>query len=192
MPSRRCLWIIVCLSATHAGCAQSGPLLSQGAGVGTLKTSLSHMEYENQQLRRENASLKAEVRETEDRLVQEESANGELTSRLDNAMVMLKGRGLGGTDVAETNPNDPGPERPRTTLPAGRSSRKARKPPFARIPGQLDLLPPSSDGDQASLNGWGSSGLRGVEDADPPGSRDQPVIWLPVARGSTEPAGSRR
>ena len=177
MLSRRRLWLIACLSATAAGCAQSsGSLLSRGTNVGTLKTSLSHMEYENQQLRKEVASLKAEARQTEDRLVQEESANGELSARLDDARALLKRKGLDGGEMADSSVPDPGPERPRTTLPAGRSTRKPRKPPFAQVPGRVDPLPPAEGGDEAG----------------PQSRLEDPAVWLPVARGTTEASGSRR
>ncbi len=190
MPSRRCLWntISCLLLAAVAGCAQSGPMLSRGTGVGTLKTSLSHMEYENQQLRRELASLKAEVRDTEDQLVQEETANGELSSRLDNALAMLKQRGALENGVAEGEPNS---QPPRTTLPAGRSTRKGRKPPFAQIRNQIESLPSEDDKEPAPR--WGVPSSSSNEPSVPQSSRlDNPAVWLPVARGTTAPTTSRR
>ena len=75
------------------------------------------MEYENQQLRREIASLKAEVRQAEDRLVQEESANGDLSARLGNAMALLKRPGVGEGELADTG---------------GRNARRRRSPPAVR------------------------------------------------------------
>ena len=53
--------------------------------MGQLKTSLSHLEYENAQLKRDVAKLQQENRAMEDRLVQEEQDNGDLTARLDDA-----------------------------------------------------------------------------------------------------------
>ena len=190
MPSRRYVRRSAVLCA-GSRLRRSGPLLSKGTGVGTLKTSLSHMEYENQQLRREVASLKAEIRQTEDRLVQEEAANGEISARLDNATAMLRRRGLEGSELADTGPADPGPERPRTTLPAGRSNKKARKPPSAQIPGRLEVLPPSESDDTTS-NGWGS--WSPDTDADPAAQcrRDAPVVWLPVARDASDSSATRR
>ena len=63
------------LAATSllAGCAQPGPILSRFTTIGTLKTSLSHLEFENQQLRSKVATLESENREIENRLVQEEA-----------------------------------------------------------------------------------------------------------------------
>src|SRR5436190_18235913 len=87
--------IAVLLAATSlvTGCAQSGPVRAHRTTLGTLKTSVSHLEYENEQLRREVAQLKTENREIEDRLVQEEAANDELTSRLDDARNVISRRG---------------------------------------------------------------------------------------------------
>jgi hypothetical protein len=171
--SRNRLWSLP-LVAILTGCAGSGPLLSQQTGIGTLKTSVSRLEFENQQLKSQLANLKAESRRIEDRLVQEEAANGELTARLDDARNLLSGRGLGpGSDSASGR-----------TLPAGRSNRVPRKPPFARIPGQIDVGPPAN-----------------VEDipADPregdlfgPQSRlERWNPWLPVASGASDPSSLR-
>lgn len=186
MSSRRLVRIIAGLCVLLSGCAQSGTLLSKGTNVGTLKTSLSHMEYENSQLRREVASLKSELRQTEDRLVQEESANGELSARLDNATAMLKRRGLDGSELADTGPVDSGSglglgsDRPRTTRPAGRPGKKVRKPPSAQIPGRLEVLSPPG-GEDTTWN-----------DPESPIQRDRPVVWLPVAGGVTDSTPARR
>lgn len=170
-------WMVL-LAATVSGCAQSGPLLTQGTTVGSLKTSLSHMEYENQQLKREVASLKAENRDIEGRLVQEESVNGELSARLDDARDLLRGRG-----IADDTGSDGGA--PRTTLPAGQSTRKKRKPPFARIPGRLDPLPSLEDETEPQSKRDPS--------ADGPQSRLQRNnVWLPVVGGLLEPTPARR
>src|SRR4051794_28361793 len=92
--------------ATVGGCAQPGPLLSQRTTVGSLKASLSHLEYENRQLRGEVAALKDENREIENRLVQEEAHNGDISARLDDARTLLGNRGPAGNDAL-----DPGPAR---------------------------------------------------------------------------------
>jgi hypothetical protein len=160
------------LFVTLSGCAGTAPLLSSGTGVGTLKTSLSHLEFENQQLKREVASLKSENRKIEDRLVQEEAANGELTARLDDARNLLGQRGLRPSD--EGNGSSAG-----RTLPAGRSNREPRRPPFARIPGRIDAVPPANEEDMP------------VEprerDLFGPQSRlEKREPWLPVAIGASE------
>ncbi len=53
-----------------AGCSGRATFLSGGPTVGQLKTSLSHLEYENAQMKRDMAKLKQENRAMEDRLVQ--------------------------------------------------------------------------------------------------------------------------
>src|SRR3954465_2235557 len=68
-----------------AGCAQPPRFLSNRVSYGTLKTSLSHLEYENQQLRPQVSQLKSETRDIETRLVREERDNAALSARLDNA-----------------------------------------------------------------------------------------------------------
>ena len=76
-----------------SGCSQSRPMLSQRTSVGSLKTGLSQLEFQNQQLRQQVANLKADNRRIEDQLVQEETANGELSARLDDARNLLGRRG---------------------------------------------------------------------------------------------------
>ena len=62
--------------------------------MGQLKTSLSHLEYENEQLKKTTAKLERENRSMEDRLVQEQMENGDLTARLDDARNLLRERGV--------------------------------------------------------------------------------------------------
>ena len=59
--------------------------LNGGASPGQIKVSLSHLQFENEQLKAEVAKLKDENRTMEDRLVQEQIHNGDLTARLDDA-----------------------------------------------------------------------------------------------------------
>ena len=133
----RRLLFLVSLACAVPGCAGSGSgsFLSPSASVGSLKTSLSHMEYENQQLRSQVAKLETDNRQIENRLVQEESANGELSARLDDARTLLSDRGIdSGNGVAGSNNSQ-------RTIPAGQSTRKKRKPPFAQIPDRIDSAP---------------------------------------------------
>lgn len=188
MSSARPAWLLAGLLAALSGCAQSGSMLTQRTNVGSLKTGLSHLEYENHQLKKEAASLKAENRQIEDRLVQEESANGDLTARLDDARTLLSRRGLDGGGEPDSGALDPGPSR--KALPAGQSNRKRRKTPFAQIPGRIDVLPPADD--DPSSPGWGKPAPSGFAEPGPTGNTDRPTIWLPVARGATEPPNSRR
>src|SRR3954465_10601589 len=68
-----------------AGCAQPPRFLSNRVSYGTLKTSLSHLEYENQQLRTQVSQLKSENRDIENRLVQEGQVNSDPPPPPDNA-----------------------------------------------------------------------------------------------------------
>lgn len=183
MTSHRTVRLLPLLLALASGCAQSGSMFSRGTTTGSLKASVSQLEYENQQLRRKTASLEKENRDIENRLVQEESLNGELTARLDDARSLLGQRGgsLSGTDV------DPGPGRTGKTLPAGRSSRKGRKPPVAQIPGRIDTVPAGQDESEPRVNDSSTgSGWKG--DPGPQSYHPDPRLWLPVARGTTEPS----
>ena len=49
-----------------------------------MKTTISHLQFENEQLKTEVAKLKEESRSFEDRLVQEQVHNGDLAARLDD------------------------------------------------------------------------------------------------------------
>jgi hypothetical protein len=170
------------LAATSllVGCSQPGPILSRYTTIGTLKTSLSHLEFENQQLRSKVAGLESENRDIENRLVREEAVNGDLSARLDDARdVMAKN----GTNWGSSSG---GPSRDDSTsraLPAGRSSRTPRKPPFARIPGQLDSAPPADGYDDE----YNRATVPSTDAFGPQGLRDDGQ-WLPIARGATAPA----
>lgn len=186
-PFRFAAYVLV---ATAAGCAQSSPLLSRGTTVGTLKTSVSHLQFENDQLRRKVASLESDNRQIEQRLVQEETANGELTARLDDARALLGQRGLG---QADEGVSEPGSAAIRRMLPTGQSSRKRRKPPFAKIPGQLDALAPAEESDSAAPWGSRKSGRRGEAGGLGDQSRlDGFSSWLPVAHDITDSSSTRR
>ena len=170
-------------AASLAGCAQQGSLLSRGPTLGTLKTSVSHLEFENGQLKREVAKLKTETRQTEDRLVQEEQVNGELSSRLDDARNLLSERGHDtGSSRLDPEFND---ESPKRTLPAGNSNRKRRKPPFAQIPGRIDDVPALEPRRENPDDLFGPA-TPGREGPGPQGRRDETDRWLPVAQGIGE------
>jgi hypothetical protein len=181
--------------AALPGCAQPGPLLSQRFTNGTLKASVSQLQFENQQLRREVATLKADNRQVEERLVQEQNANGELTARLDNARTLLSQRGFGAGGDSSLDEAGSGSPPVRNTIPAGRSSRKPRKPPFARIPGQIEVLP--SEEDDSGRSAWGTPTEPATSESEhpdlgPQSHLDRQKVWLPVATETTEPSSKRR
>jgi hypothetical protein len=157
------------------GCAGQSRLLGSRTTVGSLRTSVSHLQHENDQLRRQVADLKSETRTLEDQLVQEEARNGDLAARLDDARHALRGHAADGSSSSlDPEPDDP----PQRTRPAGRTTRKPRKPPFARIPGPGPVeQPPPDDTPGAPVKDLRSDAgaLRGTGG------------WLPIARGSTMP-----
>lgn len=118
------LSLLACMAAIgSSGCSGSSSYITGGPSTGQLKTSLSHLEYENDQLKTQVARLKEENRTMEDRLVQEQLHTGTLTAKLNDVQNVMRDRGL---EVDEI------PDRPRT-LPAGRRTSKPRKPPTAQI-----------------------------------------------------------
>src|SRR5262249_1680215 len=171
MSPARLVWLLAALLVTTSGCAQSGSLLSSRTTVGSLKASLSHLEYENQQLKREVASLKDENREMENRIVQEEAANGDLTARLDDARSLLSQRGV------DASPNGLAPGR--RPPPAARSTKKPRKAPFAQTPGRIDALPPAEDAPPPE-DGRGTTPRPSGNDPGPTSRLDRTPLWLPV------------
>ncbi len=169
-----------------------------------MKTSLSHLQYENEQLKTEVAKLKEESRAMEDRLVQEQIHNGDLTARLDDARNILRDRGfdsdtkLGARTRGKRNA-DPDDEiaQPRT-LPAGRTSKKSRKPPAASIPGDLDNLPTASDEPEPqtgtiSFKSSASTRRRPAfpDDSSRSAADDDDLPWQPVAT-APDPQPPRR
>ncbi|HMB04634.1 MAG TPA: hypothetical protein VKP69_12950 [Isosphaeraceae bacterium] len=179
------LALLLASAGLLSGCAQSGPLLSRGTTLGTLKTSVSHLEFENSQLRRELSKAKSESREFEDRLVQEERTNDDLKSRLDDARNLLSQRGydLGGSSSPSGLDPGSGDPPPAQTLPAGRSSRKRRKPPFVQIPGRIDTVPPSDAKKGTADDLFEQPSTPSRDEFGPQGRRDDLERWLPVAQG---------
>ena len=180
------------------GCAAQGPMLSRQTTLGTLKTSVSRLEYENEQLKRELAEEKSENRRISLRLDQEEAANGELTARLDDARNLISRQGaepegLAGSarSLPAAGPNDPRP----APAPAGR---RPHKPPFAQIRGRIEVPPPPDDepADDPAADDRGAFRvpLRRDDLGPPPGrlNRPAPSPWLPVARGLGSPTSGVR
>ncbi len=174
-----------------AGCSGRSTFLSGGPTVGQLKTSLSHLEYENAQLKRDVAKLEQENRTIEDRLVKEQLDNGDLTARLDDARNLLRDRGEEKSELARTRSDDvrnaSGDGSGARALPAGRASTKKRKLPVARIPGQIEAAPPG-EADEPSLGphpipdpDTDRSSLRLDDDLDHHTFYTGPLRWTPIA-----------
>src|SRR3954452_817405 len=130
--------LVLAASGLLAGCSQMGTTFPRRTTVGTLKSSVSQLEFENDKLRREVAQLKTDSRDIEDRLVQEETENGTLKAKLDDARHLLSQRGydFGGEQPSALGRGGDRSDSP-NTVPAGQSTRKRRKPPFTRIPGRI-------------------------------------------------------
>jgi hypothetical protein len=179
------------------GCSGRGTFLSGGPTVGQLKTSVSHLEYENAQLKRDMAKLQQENRTMEDRLVQEQLDNGDLIAQLDNMRNQVRDRGLEPGERARSRKNGGGEFGddaigPRT-LPAGRSAPKRRKPPVARIPGQIEPAPPGQESSFESEPAvpdpeTDRSSLRLDDDLDHHTFFAGPLRWSPIANRASEPA----
>ena len=169
-------------------------MLSGGSSPGQMKATLSHLQFENEQLKTEVAKLKEENRSMDDRLVQEQMHNGDLAARLDDARNLLRDRGIDsetrvGARSRSTRTGNPDEElsQPRT-LPAGRTSKKPRKPPAASIPGDLDDLPTAPDREDAasgtiSFKDNDAPPLRHAfsDDPGPASDEDDQLRWQPVA-----------
>lgn len=174
LPLTPALFVLVLTGMS--GCSGRGNFLTGGPTVGQLKTSLAHAEVQNQQLQKQVAQLKTDNRSIEDRLVREELNNGDLTARLDNARNLLRGRGVELEERPRTASNsrhnmfddeeddlDSSNAGSRRTLPAGRQSRKTRRPPSVRIPGRIEgTLDEDEDEDAVSSRRptWSPGGLR--------------------------------
>jgi hypothetical protein len=179
-----------------AGCSGQSNFLTGGPTVGQLKTSLSHLEFENEQLKKRTAKLEQESRSFENRLVQEQIDNGDLTARLDDARNLLRDRGiepdvkLGSRQREQAGDLTDADESSRArTLPAGRITRPRRKTPFAQISGPVTALPAAGD-DDAADTGSTKQNRRSTtdrsrrqldDDLDHHSFHSGPLQWLPVA-----------
>ncbi len=165
------------------GCSGRGTYITGGPSSSQLKSSLSRLEFENDELKTQIARLKEENRQFEDRLVQEQLHNGEITARLDDMRNMMRDRGYDDPDA------DAPLARPRT-LPAGRSSPARRKPPAAQISRseEIDEIPPIriEDAPRSDRPSSSSSSRRArpsPTDEDL-GLGEKDMRWTPIAQGA--------
>jgi hypothetical protein len=194
--------LLIATLCVVTGCSGQSGFLTGGPTVGQMKMSLSHLEYENVELKRSVAKLQRENRSMEDRLVQEQIDNGDLTARLDDARNLLRDRGIdsdvrlgsrrpGGARSGSPREDDDPADR---TSPASRAERPRRKPPFAQISGQLDALP-SAGGDDDSFKPKARAKRNTKTNRSNPGFDDDldhqsyhpgPLRWNPVARADND------
>lgn len=168
--------LIVALAGLAAGCEGGGPLTSRHIMMGSLKTSVSQLEYQNDELQRQVAALKAENRRFEDRLVQERAENEALANQLDGAKGRL-GENTGDIRTGSRSRSssvDDADEPPPSQV---RRSKSRRQPPAVAIPGRIEpsRVDPGDD-DVSSVLPPAKSRLASRRTID-----DR---WLPVARGT--------
>ncbi len=166
------------------GCAQSGPIATHRNTVGSLKASVSQLEYDNGNLRKQVADLKSESTRVSNDLDREGIVNGELSARLDDAKDVIRrqggdvaalGRPSGGASKASASTESGDDEIPPPAKSPIRRSRGGRKPPAAQIP---RIEPPTDPGP------GGISPASETYDPGPQASRfADDGRWLPVARG---------
>ncbi|WP_165072514.1 hypothetical protein [Paludisphaera rhizosphaerae] len=173
--------------ALLAGCSGRGTYITGGPSQGQLKSSLSHLEYENDQLKTQVARLKEENRTFEERLVQEQLHNGEITAKLDNARNLLRDGGNPDSDLDA-------PLAGARTLPAGRSSSTRRKAPAAQISQvkESDEIPPIriDDAPRGSRSSSTRSKTARPQD-DSLGFNEDDLRWTPIARDDKSAAPKR-
>jgi hypothetical protein len=156
---------------------------------------VSHLESENQQLKRSVGKLERENRAFEDRLVQEQIDNGDLAARLDDARNLLADRGIEadvrvgsrrGRDDFRGSSGEDDRLAPRT-LPAGQRTKQRRKPPVAKISGPVSTIPPIDEDSpprthrKSGRNPKVDRSARELDDAqDRPALENDTVGWRPI------------
>lgn len=178
------------LASLAAGCSQPGPFLRRQTMMGALKTNVAQLESEKDQLTKELADQRAELRRTESQLAELEAQNGDLAVRLDDARAVMGRQGIddGKAFAPARSASDSDADRPsnRRATPA-RSQPKGRRTPFAQIPNERRSLDepeePLLDRDRDER-----PTRRYRDDSDDQSRLDNSSPWLPVARGATSPS----
>ena len=162
------------------GCSSPGPLSTRQTMVGSLKASVSQLEFDNGKLRKEVGELKADNARLDTQLAQESDANGEMSARLDDAKDLIRRQGGNAQAMgapSRTFEDDEIP--PPAIAPRGRRMKSSRKPPAVQIP---RIEPSTSFGSFSDDLGYEPSSTRSPRDLGPL-DRDTADRWLPVARG---------
>ena len=149
------------------GCAQPGPIASPRNMVGSLKASVSQLEYDNTNLRKQVADMQTETTRAENKLVQ---AEDEIRRQGGDPTALT--RSPSARPEASTASND---EIPAPVQSPVRRSRSTRKPPAAQIP-RIEPRPDPGPG-QIEL------GRDGFDPGPQASSFAADGRWLPVARG---------
>jgi hypothetical protein len=205
-PVRAALALAIYALSGLAGCSGQRTFLTGGPTVGQLKTGLSHLEFENQQLKNSVAKLERESRNIEDRLVQEQIDNGELTARLDDARNLLRERGIDadlrlGSRREDDRTGESVSKRSGSQARVradGSSAKSRRKPPFAEIPAPYTAPQshePQDAADEVPRTGRAvrrRTGDDGQQELDHHASSSAGLQWLPVASGASDSATTVR
>ena len=165
--------LLIAMSAVvPLGCAQSGPLTSRNTMLGSLKASVSQLEFDNEKLRKEVAELKADNARLDNLYAQERDFNGEITARLDDAKDLLRRQGgdVQALGIPSKSIQDDG-------IPPPVRRTRGRTPPSATIP-----RPRPAPAESPDERGFDSTSTEGSRDLGPVGRADDDR-WLPVARG---------
>jgi hypothetical protein len=169
------LYLALSLAAiAPIGCAGQNPFTSRQTTVGSLKASVSQLEFENEKLRREVGELKADNSRLDVQLAQEREANGEITARLDDAKDLLRRQGGNAQAMGASSSNFEDDVPPPVAAPRPRRIKNNRPAPPASIRN------PDSDPSGDNLGSLSPGGLT-PRDIGPDGDDDD--RWLPVARG---------
>ncbi len=150
--------------------------------------------------KKSTAKLERENRSMEDRLVQEQLENGEVTARLDDARNLLRERGIdddvrlgshrGGDGLgARSSESESGDQSSFTD----RSRSRKRRTPFAQIAGAGDSVAPIEVGDPAEKESSDRPRTRARRSSrasdselDQHSFQRSPKSWLPVADSSDD------
>ncbi|MDG3003643.1 hypothetical protein [Paludisphaera mucosa] len=187
---------LILAAGTLTGCSGRGTYITGGPSSGQLKASVSHLEFENDQLKTQVARLKEENRAFEDRLVQEQLHNGEITAKLDNVRNVLRDQGYSGDADVDLD----APLGRARTLPAGRTTPPKRRAPAAQISKASDSeeIPPiriddnHRDTRSSTSSGRSRSSKATTDPDDAVGMREDDLRWTPIARGGDAPATPKR
>jgi hypothetical protein len=171
-------WLILAV-LTPLGCAQPNPFTSRQTMVGSLKASVSQLEFENEKLRKDVAEMKADNARLDTQLAQERDANGEMSARLDDAKDLIRRQGgtaqaLGGSSKSYEDDGIPPP----VSTPRTKTTRGGRKPPSVQFP---KIEPATPFGTGSDDLGYQPS-TKTPRDLGPL-DQDNEDRWLPVARG---------
>src|SRR5512143_3930162 len=72
---------LTALGLAAGGCAQDGTFVGPKSNIGSLKASVTQLEHDNEQMRKQLAEMESEKRRLAEKLSQERLANDDLSTR---------------------------------------------------------------------------------------------------------------